>query len=113
MANLATSITRAFPRPPLTTKKKLAFLEIDIDEGKQFYLTRVDILGLNGPSQREILKDMRVGQIYDERLFQLSLEKHASLLSFADGDPSHVAKHLDEQMRTVAITLDARPCPAH
>jgi outer membrane protein assembly factor BamA len=101
------------PDTTFDDEKKLAFLEIDIDEGKQFYLTRVDILGLDGPSQREVLKDMRVGQIYNQRLFELSLKKHASLLRFLHDDPRHVAKRLDERMGTVAITLDARPCPIH
>jgi outer membrane protein insertion porin family len=101
---------------PVTTfddERKLAFLEIAIDEGRQFYLTRVDILGLDGPSKRKVLKDMRVGQIYNQRLFQLSLEKHASLLRFSLDDPSHVAKRLDERMGTVEIMLDARPCLVH
>jgi outer membrane protein assembly factor BamA len=94
-------------------EKKLAFLEIDIDEGKQFYLTRVDILGLDRPSQREVLKDMRVGQIYNQRLFELALKKHASLLGFLRDDPSHVAKQLDERMGTLEIVLDAHPCSIH
>jgi len=101
------------PDTTFDDEKKLAFLEIDIDEGKQFYLTRVDILGLDGPSQREVLKDMPVGQIYNQRLFELSLKKHASLLRFQHDDPWHVAKRLDERIGTVAITLDARPCPVH
>ena len=32
------------PDTTFDDEKKLPFLEIDIDEGKQFYLTRVDIL---------------------------------------------------------------------
>jgi len=99
------------PNTTFDDEKKLAFLEVDIDEGKQFYLTRVVILGLDGPSQREVLKDMRVGQIYNQRLFDLSLKKHASLLRLLHDDPSHVAKRLDERMGTVEIVLDARPCP--
>lgn len=101
------------PDTTFDDEKKLAFLEIDIDEGKQFYLAHVDILGLDGPSQREVLKDMRVGQIYNQRLFRLSLKNHASLLKFVDDDPVHVEKRVDEQMGTVAITLDARPCPVY
>lgn len=101
------------PDTTFDDEKKLAFLEIDIDEGKQFYLTRVDILGLDEPSQRKVLKDMRVGQIYNQRLFELSLKKHASLLGFLDDDPRHVAKRLDEGMGNVAITLDTRPCSVH
>jgi outer membrane protein insertion porin family len=102
------------PDTTFDDEKKLAFLEIDIDEGKQFHLTRVDILGLDGPSQREVLKDMRVGQIYNQRLFELSLTKHTSLLrSLQDDDPWHVAKRMDERMGTVEIVLDTRQCPVH
>lgn len=100
------------PDTTFDDEKKLAFLEINIDEGKQFYLTRVDIVGLDGPSQRKVLKDMRVGQIYNQRLFDLSLKKHASLLGIHHDDPWHVAKRLDERMGTVEIMLDARACPA-
>jgi outer membrane protein insertion porin family len=102
------------PDTTFDDEKKLAFLEIDIDEGKQFHLTRVDILGLDGPSQREVLKEMRVGQIYNQRLFELSLTKHTSLLrSLQDDDPWHVAKRMDERMGTVEIVLDTRQCPVH
>lgn len=99
------------PNTTFDDEEKLVFLEIDIDEGKQFYLTRVDILGLAGPSRQEVLRDMRVGQIYNQRLFELSLKNHASVLRFVHDDPWHVAKRIDEKMGTVAITLDAHPCP--
>jgi outer membrane protein insertion porin family len=101
------------PETSFDDERKLAFLEIDMDEGKQFYLSRVGILGLDAPSQRKVLKDLRVGQIYNQRLFQLSLEKNASLLRFLHDDPWHVAKQIDERMGTVEIVLDARPCPVH
>jgi len=99
------------PDTTFDDEKKLASLEIDIDEGKQFYLTRVDILGLDEHSEQEILKDLLVGQIYNQRLFDLFLENHASTLKFLHDDPSHVAKRLDERAGTVEITLDSRPCP--
>jgi outer membrane protein insertion porin family len=99
------------PDSTFDNEKKLASLEIDIDEGKQFYLTRVDILGLDETSRQEILKDLQVGQIYNQRLFDLFLEKHASTFKFLHDDPSHVAKRLDERAGTVEITLGSRPCP--
>jgi outer membrane protein insertion porin family len=100
------------PNTNLDDEKKLAFLEIDIDEGKQFYHPR-RYPRFGWPSRREVLKDMRVGQIYNSRLFQLSLKKHAALLGFQQDDPAHVAKRLEEGMGTVAITLDPRPCLVH
>lgn len=99
------------PNTTFDDEKKLASLEIDIDEGKQFYLTRVDILGLDESSRQEIMKDLPVGQIYNQRLFDLFLEKHASTFKFLHDDPSLVAKRLDERAGTVEISLDCRPCP--
>jgi hypothetical protein len=101
------------PESSFDDEKKLAFLEIDIDEGKQFHLTRVEILGLDGPSRREVLKDLRVGQVYNQRLFELALKKHASELRFLHDDPRNVAKRVDEKMGTVEVALDARPCGVH
>ena len=100
------------PESSFDDERKLAFLEIDIDEGKQFHLTRVEILGLDGSSRREVLKDLRVGQVYNQRLFDLALKKHASELRFPHDDPSNVAKRLNEKMGTVEVALDARPCSA-
>ncbi len=101
------------PESSFDDEKKLAFLEVDIDEGKQFHLTRVEILGLDGPSRRELLKDLGVGQVYNQRLFDLALKKHASELRFLHDDPRNVAKRLDEKMGTVEVALDARPCAVH
>jgi outer membrane protein assembly factor BamA len=98
------------PESSFDDEKKLAFLEIDIDEGKQFHLTRVEILGLDGHSRREVLKDLHVGQVYNQRLFDLALKKHASELRFLHNDPRSVAKRVDEKMGTVEVALDARPC---
>ena len=68
------------------------------------------LLGLDELSRQEILKDAPVGQIYNQRLFDGFLEKHASTLKFHD-DSYHVTKRLDERAGTVEITLDSHPCP--
>jgi outer membrane protein insertion porin family len=99
------------PDTTFDDEKGLISLDIDVDEGKQFYVSSVKVLGLNEPAQQEILKDFPVGQIYNTRTFELFLRKHSSLLQFESDDPRHVKKRLDEQAGTVAITLDARPCP--
>jgi hypothetical protein len=83
-------------------------LDIDVDEGKQFYVSSVNVLGLSEPAQQEILKDFPVGQIYKAKAFELFLGKHSSLLRFSSDDPWHAKKQLDERAGTVAITLDAR-----
>jgi hypothetical protein len=99
------------PESSFDDEKKLGFLDIDIDEGKQFHLTRVDILGLDGASERRVRKDFGVGQIYNYRLFELALKKHSSVFRFLPDDLWHIVKRIDEEMGTVEILLDARPCP--
>jgi outer membrane protein assembly factor BamA len=93
--------------------KKLIFLDIDIDEGKQFYLTHMDILGLDETFRQEILKDAPIGQMYNQRLLEQFLRKHASTFTVQPDNPAHITRRLDERAGTVAITLDVRPCPGY
>lgn len=95
---------------PATTfddEKRLAFLEIDVDEGKQFYVSSINIVGADA----ELLNDLALtpGQIYNVRLIELFLRKH---LPRADvNDPNIQSRRLDERNGTVAITFDFRVCP--
>src|SRR5262249_28648244 len=62
------------PSTTFNDEKKLAFLEIDMDEGKQFYVSRIGILG----ADPQVLNDLPLttGQIYNVRLIDLFLRKH-------------------------------------
>ena len=99
------------PQTVLADQQKAISVEVDLDEGKQFFVRSVNILGLDEPTQREILKDFPIGQVYDWRLFDLFVARHYSILRFSPDDPSHIDRRLDERTGTVALTLDARPCP--
>jgi len=87
------------------------FLKIDIDEGKQFYVRSIEVWGLDESVWREILKYFSVGKVYNARLLDVFLKSHS--LDFSSDDPQRVRKQLNEPAGTVAITLDARPCPAN
>jgi len=100
------------PDTQFDDENQLISLVIDVDEGKQFYIRSVDVLGLDEASRQEVLKDFPVGQIYNQRLFVLWVEKLYPILRFPSDDPWHTLKRLDEKAGTVDITLDARPCPA-
>ena len=86
-------------------------LEIDVDEGKKFYVSSVTIVGLEENSSREILKDFPVGQIYNEKHFRLFLEKYQSVFKLRPDDPRLTKRRLEEQTGAVSITLYACPCP--
>ena len=95
------------PGATFNDEKKRGFLEIDVDEGKQFYVSSIDIVGADA----QVLKDLALipGQIYDVRLVELFLRKH---LSEADvNDPNIQHRLLNERDGTVALTFDFRSCP--
>jgi outer membrane protein insertion porin family len=100
------------PNTIFDDEKKLAYLDIDLDEGKQFFFSSVNVLGVDERAQQEISKDFPIGQVYNWRLVERFLVKHASTLNFAPDDPQHIDRRVDERAGTVAITLDARPCLA-
>ena len=94
------------PVPAVTfdDEKKLGFMEIDVDEGKQFYVSSIDIVGADA----QVLNDLALipGQIYNVRLVELFLRKH---LPGADVyDPNIQHRVLNERDRTVALTFDFR-----
>ena len=92
------------PSTTFNDEQKLAFLEIDIDEGKKFYVSSIGIVG----ADPQILNDLPLtkGQAYNVRLVNLFLRKH---LPGADvNDPRIQQRSLDERDGTVALTFDFR-----
>jgi outer membrane protein insertion porin family len=63
------------PVPRVDEAKKLVYLDIDIDEGKQFYVSRIEFSGNTLTRDKVIRREMLVeeGQIYNSRLVDLSL----------------------------------------
>ena len=94
----------AVPGTTFDDEKKLGFLELDVDEGKQFHLSSIDIVGADA----RVLNDLALtpGQVYNVRLVELFLRKH---LPGADvNDPNIQQVRLNEQDGTVALTFDFR-----
>jgi len=87
-------------------------LDIDIYEGKKFYVSRIDMMGLDEPAFQSVLKDLLVkpGDVYDQRLVDLFLQNHASLLPIDTAPDSHIDLRLDERAGTVDIMYDFRRC---
>jgi len=80
-------------------------LEIDCDEGKQFFVEHIDILGLDESAFETVRKDLFVkpGDVYNERLVNLLLEKHADLIPDDGSLEPRFNLRLDEQFSTLAI----------
>ena len=97
----------SIPNTTINEKAQTISLDIDVDEGKQFTVRSIDIDG--APAQ--VLKDLALapGQIYNEHLIELFLQKH---LPGVDVDnPKIQHQSLDERSGTVALTFDFRQCP--
>jgi outer membrane protein insertion porin family len=69
------------PDTTFDDEKKLAFLDINVDEGKQFFVSSIDVIGLDESAREALLRNLLVkpGQIYNGRLWESSLLKHASM----------------------------------
>ena len=80
------------PVPRFDEAKKLIFLDIDIDEGKPFYISRIEFQGNSITRDKVIRRELLVdeGSVYNSRLVDLSLLRLNQLSYFenlkADAD---------------------------
>ena len=94
----------------LTTKRKLSFLEIDIDEGKQFFVRRIEFQGNTTTRDKVIRREIALeeGQQYNQQLWEFSILRLNQLGYFdqlkAD-DPNVTERHINEKDGTVDLTL--------
>jgi len=101
------------PNTTFDDEKKLANLEIDIDEGKQFYVRRIEFQGNTTTRDKVIRRELALeeGGIYNSRLWELSLLR-LNQLSYFDqlkpDDPNVTEKRLDEKNGYVDLTLHVK-----
>src|SRR4029077_3438149 len=98
------------PNTTFDDDKKLAFLEIDVDEGKQFYVRRIEFQGNTTTRDKVIRRELALeeGGIYNSHLWELSLLR-LNQLSYFDqlkpDDPNVTEKRLDEKNGYVDLNL--------
>jgi len=97
-----------FPETRLSEEQGTVWAEVHVDEGKQFYISRINVLGPNREDSEKALADFlqKPGDIYNGHLVRLSMER-LSVPSFAIENE----KLLDERAGTVALTISFRKCP--
>ena len=101
------------PSTTFDDEKKLASLEIDIDEGKQFYVRRIEFTGNTTTRDKVIRRELALeeGGVYNSRLWELSLLR-LNQLSYFDqlkpDDPNVTDKKLDEKNGQVDLTLKVK-----
>jgi len=98
------------PNTTFDDEKKTANLEIDVDEGKQFFVRRIEFQGNTTTRDKVIRRELALeeGGVYNSRLWELSLLR-LNQLSYFDqlkpDDPNVTDKKLDEKNGQVDLTL--------
>src|SRR6266849_3430772 len=90
--------------------KKIVNLEIDVDEGKQFYVRRIEFQGNTTTRDKVIRREIALeeGQIYNSHYWELSLLRLNQLGYFDQlkpDDPNITVRQLDEKNGLVDLTL--------
>ena len=98
------------PDTTFNDEKKTIDLIIDVDEGKQFYVRRIEFEGNTTTRDKVIRREIALeeGQIYNSRYWELSLLRLNQLGYFDQlkpDDPNTTERHLDEKNGTVDLTL--------
>ena len=101
------------PTPTFDEAKKTVTWNIEIDEGKQFYVRRIEFQGNTTTRDKVIRRELALeeGQQYNERLWKLSLQRLNQLSFFEQlkpEDPNVTDRHLDEKNGLVDLTLKLR-----
>lgn len=88
-------------------------LDVDVDEGKQFVISEINILGLHERPSNDTSNELHLkpGDVFNKRLVDLFFKQHASSPPYETSTDSHIHFRLDERAGTVAVTFDFRPCP--
>jgi outer membrane protein insertion porin family len=101
------------PNTTFDDDKKLAYLEIDVDEGKQFFVRRIEFQGNTTTRDKVIRRELALeeGGIYNSHLWELSLLR-LNQLSYFDqlkpDDPNTTERKLDEKNGQVDLTLKVK-----
>lgn len=98
------------PTPRIDEEKKLVYFDIDVDEGKQFSVRRIEFEGNTTTRDKVIRRELLLeeGQVYNEQLWKISLQRLNQLGFFEQlkpDDPNVTERHLDEKDGLVDLTL--------
>ena len=94
----------------------LISLVIDVDEGKQFRIGSVKVIGLDDAAREEVLKNLpKRGEVFNNRSWERSLVTNYPMLPDCGcGDVAdeivQKMRQIDERTETVRLTFDFRPC---
>jgi outer membrane protein insertion porin family len=100
----------SIPDTRFDDEKKLIYLDIDVDEGKAFYVRRIEFQGNTTTRDKVIRREIALeeGNVYNSRLWEMSLLRLNQLGYFDQlkpDDPDTTIRQLDEKDGLVDLTL--------
>jgi outer membrane protein assembly factor BamA len=99
------------PETRVDEQRRLIYIDIDMDEGRQFRIGSIEVVTADPALGRAFLEDfpMKAGDIYSSELWESILIKKYPLLPDC---PCRwrTSKVVDDQAATVALSVDLRPC---
>jgi outer membrane protein insertion porin family len=95
----------ANPVPRIDEAKKLIYLDIDIDEGKPFYVSRIEFQGNSITRDKVIRRELLLeeGQVYNSQLWDLSILRLNQLNYF---EPLKAEQDSESRQNTDDATVD-------
>jgi outer membrane protein insertion porin family len=95
----------AIPKPIYDDQKHIVSLQVDIDEGKQFYVSRIEFEGNTITRDRVIRRELLLdeGQVYNSQLWEYSLQRLNQLEYF---NPLKVDQDSEAHQNAEAGTVD-------
>lgn len=100
----------SIPDTRFDDEKKLIYLDVDVDEGKRFFVRRIEFQGNTTTRDKVIRREIALeeGGVYNSRLWELSLLRLNQLGYFDQlkpDDPDTTVRTLDEKDGLVDLTL--------
>jgi len=103
---------KASIEPEIDDVHRSIALRIECDEGRQFSVDHVNIQGLDENTFEKVRKSLYVksGDIYNEQLANLWLEKNSRLIAPDKSLRDRIKLDVNENLRTLVMTYDFRHC---
>jgi outer membrane protein insertion porin family len=101
----------AVPETQIDDEKRLLTLNVDVDEGKPFFVRRIEFQGNTTTRDRVIRRELLVqeGQVFNSRLWDLSVLRLNQLNYFEQLKPEDdTERKIDEKEGTVDLTVKVK-----
>lgn len=103
---------KASIEPEIDDAHRSIALRIECDEGRQFYVDHINMRGLDESTFEKVRKSLyvRPGDLYNERLANLWLEKNSRLIAPDKSLRDRITLDVDENLGTLVMTYDFTHC---